>query len=416
MPSDSPSPLVSPDFRRRLQQRYEEAARLAAQQPCDHARVHELLADCVRSDPGSILYLDALLANLRSWQPKRQRSWWPKWMTIGARNGGIGSVPEQTNKAENVPSTAVLSTEYAVLYAAPEALLHGRDDPEVLNQLAAAAGACDFEQVELRYLIAARDAAPDDSEMQRRLARALTRQGRFEEAATAWKSVVSMATDVETAQAVEDLQSDEKLSSAEHDFDRAQAATGGSLSRMQEREELRLVSSKQRIAIARLRAAHDAHPKAQLLAGRFEAEHLRLEIEILHLRCERLPGDWNIRVELARRLKQAGNYSGAIQRLEEANRLRPEEPEILVELGECWQHLRQFAKALDSYHQAVGRAVVEGEMRIASDSLVLARYRAGVLLAAMGRPDEAVAHFSGVVATDPGYKDAQQRLDKLRAS
>jgi tetratricopeptide (TPR) repeat protein len=411
-----PSPLTSPDFRRRLQQRYEEAARLAAQQPCDHARVHELLADCVRSDPGSILYLDALLANLRSWQPKRPRSWWPKWITIGARNGGIGSVPEQTNKAENVPGTAVLSTKYAVLRAAPEALLPGRDDPEVLNQLATAAGACDFEQVELRYLTAARDAAPDDSQAQRLLARAMTRQGRFEEAAAVWKSVLPLATDSEVAQAVDDLRTDEKLSSAERDLDRAQAASGGSLSRMQEREELRLASSQQRITIARLRAAHDTHPKAQSLVGRFEAEHLRLETEILHLRSERLPGDWKIRVELARRLKLAGNYSGAIQRLEEANRLQPEEPEILVELGECWQHLRQFAKALDYYHQAVGRAAVEGEMRTASESLVLARYRAGVLLAAMGRPDEALAHFTGVVAADPGYKDAQQRLDKLRAS
>jgi tetratricopeptide (TPR) repeat protein len=115
-------------------------------------------------------------------------------------------------------------------------------------------------------------------------------------------------------------------------------------------------------------------------------------------------------------LKLAGNYSGAIQRLEEANRLQPEEPEILVELGECWQHLRQFAKALDYYRQAIGRAVVEDETRKWPESLVLARYRAGVLLAAMGRPDEAATHFSEVVAKDASYKDAQQRLDKLRAS
>ena len=446
MPNTPPSsPLSSPDFRRRLQQRYEEAVRLTAQQPCDYARVHELLAECVRSDPGSILYLDALLANLRSWQPKRQRSWWPKWMQGRANSSG-----NEPATLQGINEDKVLSTEYSVLRRAPEALLQNPTDTTLLQQLAAAAGACDFDEVELRHLIAARHAAPDDPETLRLLARALTRQGRFEEAVGPWFAVLAIAPDAEAAQAVEDLRGSEECiesppfadrasgeknadtaklldlarlyqrqrcySTAEKYFDQAQAASGSSLALTEERVQLRLARSQSRIEIARRRVAHDAHPKAQSLVGRFEAEHLRLETEILHLRSERLPGDWKIRVELARRLKLAGNHSGAIQRLEEANRLQPEEPEILVELGECWQHLRQFVKALDYYHQAVGRAVGEAETRTASESLVLARYRAGVLLAAMGRPDEAVAHFSAVVATDLSYKDAQQRLDKLRAS
>jgi len=303
-----------------------------------------------------------------------------------------------------------------VLRRAPEALLQNPADTALLQQLAAAADACDFEQVQLRYLTAARDAAPDDPEPQRLLARALTRQGRFEEAAREWSAVLGKRSDTEAVQALEDLQIADQHHVKESRLDLAQAAVGSSLTLMQEREQLRLASSEQRIAIAHRRAAHDAHPKAQLLVGRFEAEHLRLEIEILHLRCERLPGDWKIRLELARRLKLAGNYSGAIQRLEEASRLQPDEPEILVELGECWQHLRQFAKALDYYHLAIGPTAAEGERRTGAESLVLARYRAGVLSAAMGRTDEAVLHLSDVVVVNPGYKDAQQRLDKLRAS
>ena len=67
MPADPPpSLLMTPDLRRRLQQRYEEAAAAGGtgSRP-DFARIHDLLAECVRADPGNILYLDALLANLR---------------------------------------------------------------------------------------------------------------------------------------------------------------------------------------------------------------------------------------------------------------------------------------------------------------------------------------------------------------
>src|SRR5262249_10892467 len=148
------------------------------------------------------------------------------------------------------------------------------------------------------------------------------------------------------------------------------------------------------------------------LVARFEAEHLRLEIEILNLRCERLPRDWSMRVELARRLKQAGNFSGAVQRLDEAARLRGDEPGVLGERGESWQHRRPFDKALLFYQQAIGSIEQHGGER--PEILKLNHYRAGVLMAAMGRNEAARAHFQAIVAADANYKDARERLDKLR--
>src|SRR5262249_49333089 len=117
-------------------------------------------------------------------------------------------------------------------------------------------------------------------------------------------------------------------------FAQAQAASGGDLALLHEREELRRRHSQHRIAIARRRAEDDPHPKAQSLVTRMEAEHNRLEVEILNLRVERLPQSAELRIELARRLKQAGNFSGAIQRLEEVTRLQPINAVALIELGE----------------------------------------------------------------------------------
>jgi len=179
------------------------------------------------------------------------------------------------------------------------------------------------------------------------------------------------------------------------------------------REELRLKRSEHRLMIARRRAASDPHPRAQQLIGRLEEEHNRLAIDLLGARSERLPTDWAVRLELARRLKRAANFSGAVQRLEEAARWNADEPDVLIELGECWQHLRQFGKALDFYQQAVGAAESAPDRH---ESLQLARYRAAVLAAAMGRINLARLHLSMIVAIDPTFKDARERLDKLGLS
>src|SRR5262249_46842287 len=122
----------------------------------------------------------------------------------------------------------------------------------------------------------------------------------------------------------------------------------------------------------------------------------------------RLPAEAAVRIELARRLKIARNFSGAVQRLEEVLRLRPGDAEAFLELGECWQHLRQFTKALGFYEQA------SAKLDSSSDGVrKLAHYRAGVLAAAMGRNEAARGHFRVVLDIDAAYKDTHERLDKL---
>jgi tetratricopeptide (TPR) repeat protein len=310
------------------------------------------------------------------------------------------------------------------------------DDPPLLRNAAAAAAHFDFDQVELRYLQAAREKAPDDVETMRALGQSLARQGRFEDAIGPWCAVLALQPgDKEGQQAMDDLrgvhQASQEIATPDHDADallerarrsqdagdfaaaeaclaKAQSALGGDLSVLAMREDLRIRHAEQRVQIARRRAVSDQHPKAQRLVQRLADEQTRLEIEILNARAERLPGDAGIRIDLARRLKQAGNFSGAVQRLEEALRLKPDEPAALVELGECWQHLRQFAKALELYERATANAQNSAEAMGK-----LAHYRAGVLAAVLGQTDAARDHFRLVHAADPGYKDAGERLDKL---
>jgi len=420
-------PLVTPDLRRRLAQRYEEAVRLMVEGPPARPRVHEVLAVCVRADPGNMLYLSELLANLNRWQPKSVRSWLGNWL------GGKG-----TSVAEGAPPDELLR-------AAPELLRAGYDDPKLLGQLASAAGQCQLEEAELVYWRQAATVAPSDAPSLLGLARCLTRGGRFEEALEQWRKLAAAGPDEEATQALTDLEpvadvpsqaaamdsridpADATASIAEAErlaqqgaliqseelLRRSLSAAGGGLRLHEALESLQLARSEQRIAIAERRAAHDQHPQAQSLVRRLAAEHNRLEIDIFHVRSERYPGDLSLRLELARRLKRSGNFSGAIQRLEEARADERLAGEALVELGECWQHLRQYEKALDYYRRAI-----ETDERLSVTSttprpLVGALYRIGVLAAAMNQPAEAKAALARLVAIEPDYKDARQRLDNL---
>jgi tetratricopeptide (TPR) repeat protein len=369
----------------------------------------------VRSDPGSTLYLDALLANLRRWKPKAKRSWLTGWL------GGANEIRP------------------GAMNTAPEQLRERLGDVALLRELAAAAADAELDDIELRYLTEARRLEPDDVATLRQLARCLTRQGRFEEAGQPWQAVLALDSDAEAAKAVEDLQpaaraaevSDTavptsaelllksarafaaagQFAAAEQFLAMAQQASGGDLAILAEREDLRLAHSQLRLSVARRRAESDPHPKAQSLVGRMEQEHNRLEIDILHIRSERHPHDQRLKLELARRLKRAGNYSGAIQRLEESLADTSLAAEGNLELGECWQHLRQFGKALGYYRRAVELAdAFSGGSRL---PLTTALYRIGVLAAAMNEPAEAQAALTRLVSIEPDYKDARERLDKL---
>jgi tetratricopeptide (TPR) repeat protein len=317
------------------------------------------------------------------------------------------------------------------LVAAPELLWNanwskGQGQGDLLRDLAAAAERCDFDEVELRYLGAARALAPDDVQTLRSLARALTRQGYFEDAVGPWFAVLALVPDdAEAAQATEDLRGAGELTSVEGQLAQEHAAAGGDLVILERREQARLRHSEERMAIAARRAKHDPHPKAQTLVARLAGEHERFAIEILNLRVERLPEAVELRLELARRLKGISNFSGAVQRLEEALRLAESRPEAesaaelttatLIELGECWQHLRQFAKALDYYEQAVAKsaaAKMAGEPG-RGEGWKLAHYRSGVLAAALGKIDLATQRLAAIVSADKTYKDAAERLDRL---
>src|SRR5439155_24482808 len=99
-----------------------------------------------------------------------------------------------------------LIAEYLRLRETPDVFWKRPRDVAQLRRAATAAATLDFDEVELRYLYTARPLVPDDVETLRMLARALTRQGRFEEALGPWFAVLALnAKHGEAERAIEDL-------------------------------------------------------------------------------------------------------------------------------------------------------------------------------------------------------------------
>jgi tetratricopeptide (TPR) repeat protein len=390
-------------------------------------RIHELLSECVVADPGNTVYLDALLMHLRSLR-QLPRSWWSflRISTYAVRG--------------YIHPYDLLRPDVFRAYLQDLKTIAADDYSRMLRALATECYVHDFPEAEIRYLREALHFAPDDHKALQQLARALVTQGRFEEARSTVMRLKELPGDphevgylltILNGPESQRISRKEVLSSSEerysapqllalatqyaelHQFDEAEAVaakalslSGGDLAIREQVEEISLARLKNNVAIARRLVEHEPSPAHQQTLRRWEEEFGRLELATLHARSERFPRDAGLKLEVAIRLKRAGNYSGAIQRLEEIAADHSLRPNVLIELGECWQHLRQFDKALGLYTQAIAAAEQLNQPELQK----LALYRAGSLAAPLQRTQEANAWFQRLVALDPDFKDARQRL------
>ena len=110
------------------------------------------------------------------------------------------------------------------------------------------------------------------------------------------------------------------------------------------------------------------------------------------------------------RLKAAGKPQEAIRSFQEALKDARRKGTISLELGECFQSIKQYPLAMQNYEAAI-ETLTDRELDLRKRAL----YRAGVLAAALKDRDTAQKHLSAVAGLDFGYRDVAERLDKLRS-
>jgi len=451
-PAQSPSWAgLSQADRSRLLQCY----RTGKQNSANHQYAIDMFAVCVAGDPGNVVFLHEFLQALR-------RKYGVK------KGGGLKSLLSSGGRAAMKRSAAAANWQ-EVIKQGVDILKSNPADHHCLLAMAEACGnlmMVDCQAVYLRYAL---DAAPTDTEVNKQCANFAAGQGNFDQAIECWRRIgrnKGMAEEAEKAiaqlsvdktisagkgltgrgggdqpaaasgpapqgnridelkRAIKEnpadiesyleladlLERDATVAEAEKVLALALDASGNDLKVREHIEDRQLRWARSQVVVAEQRLEADNTPANKETLDKLRRAQLRQEIEVYAARCRRYPENLTWKYELAMRLKAAGKPQEAIKSFQEALKDARRKGAISLELGECFQSIKQYPLAMQNYEAAI-EALGDRELDLRKRAL----YRAGVLAAALKDRDTAQKHLSAVAGLDFGYRDVAERLDKLRS-
>lgn len=450
-----PRQPIPPGKRKRLQQAYQHGSKMMAAGNFDYA--HECFTQCVVGDPANLLYTQNLLGNLQKKYNNNKK---------GAKMASVRSAGSKGS----VKKSALQKDWTAVIKSGIEVLALNPWDTSTLLAMAAASEKLENDEVELAYLRAALDADINDVDINRQAGRALARQSQFDQAIICWNRVLNAdKNDDEAKRAVANLtvertitkggyegaesttdvrageeepavglqltperrlekeieknpteisnylqlaelhRSKENFEDAEKWYTQALEASGGDVNVRERLEDFQLSRRRDAVDIAEKRLEAESTEANQNQLKRLKAELNQAELEIFSSRSERYPSNLQLKFEVGLRLKRAGKYPEAIKPLQEARNEPRSKGLVLLNLGECFQQIKQFKLAMSNYAEAVD-AIPDTD----PDNKKLALYRAGLLaMVAFKDLDAAENYFTTLAGHDFGYKDVAARLDKI---
>jgi len=461
------SPLTAAT-RQRLQKVFEHARRCAEKQDYDYA--NKLFTQCLVEDPGNLVYLQNFLGNLQKkygdnrkgsrlagLKIKSKRSTLTKAVGKGAWETAMtAACAALTLNPWDISTLLALAAAYAQLssdecelYSLRCALHADAKDVKVNRQAGSAlqrmgqfdqAIAC-WQRVQL--------VLPQDEPARQAIARLSVEQtidkGGYDSALLSDSQdglpmpTISIAQLATTAEPMDHRPPEVRLQAAladdptvadhyvqladlfsrEQRFDEAEqllaqglnACGNGDMQIRTRLEDVQLRRVTHQLALAERRCHQDSSEETRELAHRFKIQANQVELEIYAARTERDPSDLRLKYELGLRLKRAGKVKEAITVLQAARTDSKRTKTVLVELGECFQHIEQYKLALSHYEQAIEALgkLNEPESGIYRKAL----YRAGVLATGMQEWDRAERHLTTLAALDFGYRDVADRLDKM---
>ncbi len=212
------------------------------------------------------------------------------------------------------------------------------------------------------------------------------------------------------AQLAEFYAKTEKWTEAEKILNRGLEATGGDLRLREQLEDIQLRRAKQNSLVADKRASESKTPVATEHSQKLRRELNKLELDVFRKRVDRYPTNTNWKYELGIRLKLAGNFNEAIKMLQDARQDPKRRGTVMLELGECFQQIKQYNLAMQHYKKAIEDIPERDE-----EQRKKALYRAGVLAQGLNEMEAAEQYFTQLAERDFGYRDVSDRLDKIAA-
>ncbi len=404
----------------------------------------ELFGSCVAGDPASAIYLQKFMEALYKKFSKKKKGGLASLLSAGSR----GSLKRLVASGK---TREALKTGLDVLKKDPF-------DVACILSLADACGEAHCLETQGLFLRRALDVAPKDISVNKHCANYAERLGEYDQAISCWqrlaatKSVREEAdreiarlsvektrqklesrgvsskessdvspleelrqklaaspTDYETAFELSDLlEREASIEEAETVLLDVLAASGNDLKVREHFEDRQIRWAKQRVMVAEKQLQNTDSEDNKETVARLKTALLKQEIDVFAARVERYPDNVSWKYELAMRLKTAGSPAEAIKFFQQVQMDSRRRGAVALELGECFQKIKQYPLAMRNYQTAVeslGDREVESRKR--------ALYRAGVLAAAMKDKDAALKFLSNLAELDFGYRDVAERLEKL---
>jgi tetratricopeptide (TPR) repeat protein len=452
-PATVPSTVaLSPAERSRVMRCYQTGVQ-NLQTNADYAL--DMFSACVAGDPGNAIFLQKMIEALKR-----------KFGTKKA--GGLTSLFGAGSRA-GLKKLAQTAQWRELVKQGVDIIKTNPSDYTALLAMAEACGNLMFFETQAVYLRAALDASPTDPEVNKQCAKFAASQGNFDQAIECWrrigrtkgyaeeaeKAIAELSVDktiaagqgmigrgnptaartakpdqpaqpggraAELRQAIAKnptaiepyleladlLEREATVDEAEKVLRTALDASGNDLKVREHLEDRQLRWGKHRILIAEKRLAADDTPENRATVERLKAGQIKQEIDVYSARCGRYPENTTWKYELALRLKAAGNYAEAIRQFQESMKDVRRRGVVCLELGECFQKIKQYQLAMQNYQAAV-EALTDRELELRKRAL----YRAGVLASGLDDVDSAQKYLSMLAGLDFGYRDVAQRLDKL---
>ncbi|NOZ40985.1 MAG: hypothetical protein GXP24_12290 [Planctomycetes bacterium] len=466
-PPGGPRPLTAAT-RQRLQKVFEHAQRCTTKQDYEYA--NQLFSQCVVEDPGNLVYLQEFLANLQKKYGDNQKGSRLAGLKIKNKRSALikatGKGEWETALQAACAALTLNPWDIATLLALAAAYQELHNDECQLYCLRCALNT-DAKNIEVNRAAGlalqrmgqfdqaiacwqrVQLALPQDEQARQEIARLSVEQtidkGGYDPALLSGSQEgqpvpeVSVAQLSKDAEPVDDRPPEVRLQAAisddptlaenyvhladiylhEQRFDEAEklldqgfsACGSGDLQIRTRLEDVQLRRVTHQLAVAEKRCEHDSGEEAKQLAHRFRIQANQVELETYAARAERDPKNSRLKYELGLRLKRAGKVKEAISALQGARTDSKRGMDVLVELGECFQHIEQYKLALSHYEQAI--EALSGLNESESEIYRKALYRAGVLATGMQEIDRAERHLSTLAALDFGYRDVADRLDKI---
>ena len=132
------------------------------------------------------------------------------------------------------------------------------------------------------------------------------------------------------------------------------------------------------------------------------------ELEVYQARVDAYPSNFLFKFDLAVRYRMLGRYNEAITEFDWPQKDPRVKGRSLLELGQCFQHIKQYNLAMRHFEQA-NEEIPDRDV----DNKKLTLYRAGKLALFLKNLDLAERYLTTLAGLDFSYRDVAELLDKI---